>query len=97
MYQDTTTKGNEMTNYYRADAVKIENSYFESLETAIAYITNNYAEWCLVNFMDTTLVSVEYDDGAVWVEYTLDDEDFADDNKRREPFYVNGFDLITAV
>lgn len=86
-----------MTNYYRADAVKIEDTYFESLDTAIAYITNNYAQWCLVDFTDTTLVGVEYDDGAVWVEYTLDDEDFADDNKRREPFYIERLEIVTAV
>lgn len=86
-----------MTNFYRADAVKVEDSYFDSLDTAIAYITSNYAAWCLVDFMDTTLVGVEYDDGAVWVEYTLDDEDFADDNKRREPFTVERLEMVTTV
>lgn len=88
-----------MNGYYRADAVNVEGTLFESLPTAVSYITDNYREWCgLGNFTDTTLVSVEVGvDGAVWVKYTLDEDDYADDPERVEPYYYTSLDIITAV
>ena len=86
-----------MTNYYRADAVTVNDVLFESLPTALAYITDNYAEWCGIRHADTTLASVEYENSTVWVKYTHDDVDDADYNISEEPFDVKYLEIITTV
>ena len=86
-----------MTNYYQAQAVTVNGVLFDTLSTALAYITENYAEWCGRGFTETTLVSVEHDsnDSTVWVKYTHDDEDYA--NLGEEQFDIKYLEIITTV
>lgn len=86
-----------MTTFYNADIVSVDDQLFETMDCAIQYITHNYKEWCMITHFDTTLVSVEYEDGSVIVKYTMDDEDNADDPLFTEFFDVKYKDMMTIV
>lgn len=80
---------------YNSEMVSVNGEFFDTMHTAIEYITSNYADWCGVRFLDTTLVSVEMgEDGNVWVKYTHDDMDYADNNLCEEPYEIKYHDIV---
>jgi hypothetical protein len=83
---------------YNSEIVSVNGEFFDKTATAIEYITNNYADWCGVRFMDTTLVSVEHgDDGNIWVKYTRDDMDYDDNNLSEEPYEIKYHDFVVTL
>lgn len=87
-----------MATYRYSEMVSVNDVYFENMDCALGFIAQEYAEWCMVKFMDTTLVSVTFErDGNVWVSYTMNDDDFADDPLREESFSVRYHELVVTV
>lgn len=83
---------------YNSEMISVGKSFFDTVDTAIEYITANYDKWCGVNFMSTTLVSVERgDDGNVWVKYTQDDLDLADYSLCEESFEIKYHEIIVTL
>jgi hypothetical protein len=65
-----------MSKYYHADAWKLETGeIFESSETMVSYVTDNWEEYANPIGDEKKLVGVEYEDGLVIDYATMDYEE----------------------
>lgn len=70
------TKEYEMAKYYHMDIYLLEeDELFQSRETMIEYLRDNWEEYCLPIGDEAKLVTIQDDDGKIILTYSSEDED----------------------